>query len=61
MPEPSAGGARTLRRILIWGRGARLDGAYSRDRVVYRLLSQLGATLEVFPSNEFHRSGSPES
>ena len=28
--------------------GARLEGAYSRDRVVYRLLAQLGARLAVF-------------
>ncbi|MDX1595216.1 MAG: glycosyltransferase [Gammaproteobacteria bacterium] len=34
--------------MLVWGRGARLDGAYSRDRVVYRLLGDLGAELAFF-------------
>jgi len=36
------------RDILVWGRGARIAGAYSRDRVVYRLLAQLGVNLGVF-------------
>ena len=48
MAESQMDGSRPIRRVLVWGRGARLDGAYSRDRVVYRLLAQLGATLRVF-------------
>jgi len=37
-----------LDRILIWARGATLENAYSRDRVVYRLLRQSGVQLSVF-------------
>jgi glycosyltransferase involved in cell wall biosynthesis len=48
MHDQAAVSSREIRRVLIWGRGARLDGAYSRDRVIYRLLTQLGATLRVF-------------
>lgn len=35
-------------RILIWARGAKLESAYSRDRVVYRLLQQSGVHLSIF-------------
>ncbi len=37
-----------ISEILVWGRGARLEGAYSRDRVVFRLLEQAGVRLDVF-------------
>ncbi len=37
-----------LEHILIWARGATLDNAYSRDRVVYRLLQQSGIRLSTF-------------
>ncbi|HAG74529.1 glycosyltransferase [Thauera sp. WB-2] len=37
-----------LEKILIWARGATLENAYSRDRVVYRLLRQSGVQLSVF-------------
>jgi len=34
--------------VLVWGREVTLDQAYSRDRVVFRLLKQAGAQLSVF-------------
>lgn len=37
-----------LEHILIWARGATLENAYSRDRVVYRLLQQSGIRLSAF-------------
>lgn len=37
-----------LEHILIWARGATLDNAYSRDRVVFRLLQQSGIRLSTF-------------
>lgn len=37
-----------LEHILVWARGATLENAYSRDRVVYRLLQQSGIHLSTF-------------
>lgn len=37
-----------LEHILVWARGATLENAYSRDRVVYRLLQQSGIRLSTF-------------
>jgi len=37
-----------IREVLVWGRGATLADAYSRDRVVFRLLAQAGARLDLF-------------
>jgi glycosyltransferase involved in cell wall biosynthesis len=48
MPERQVDRMRVIRHVLVWGRGTRLDGAYSRDRVVYRILGQLGAALRAF-------------
>ena len=60
MHDQAAVSSREIREVLVWGRGARLDGAYSRDRVVYRLLTQLGATLRVF-SPRFSFAGDLEA
>lgn len=37
-----------IREVLIWARGATLADAYSRDRVVFRLLAQAGARIDLF-------------
>ncbi|MDX9715855.1 MAG: glycosyltransferase [Thauera sp.] len=37
-----------LENILVWARGATLENAYSRDRVIYRLLQKSGIRLSVF-------------
>lgn len=37
-----------LEHILVWARGATFENAYSRDRVVYRLLQQSGIHLSIF-------------
>lgn len=37
-----------IREVLVWARGATLADAYSRDRVVFRLLAQAGARIDLF-------------
>jgi glycosyltransferase involved in cell wall biosynthesis len=43
-----AGRRTMIRAVLVWGRGATLADAYSRDRVVFRLLAQAGVRLDLF-------------